>query len=202
MDFEGYDRLLQYAEENGAHIGTLIVSVCMENDLREYESDEPEHGKAGAGAAGVKDYLTKHSAIYGLATVVVHRTPWLRDAAAQAGLLIPNLAAIAVSDTSDGGGEIIGRAAAASRRGPPQRDPDCAVACVVGRYRRASPAGRADARDVRPSLASGGAAGSWTCGATFEQQGSPLSLHFANDGHWNAEGHRIAGEALAQAVGR
>jgi hypothetical protein len=32
----------------------------------------------------------------------------------------------------------------------------------------------------------------------FEQSGSPLKLHFPNDGHWNADGHRIAAHALAR----
>src|SRR5260221_2445803 len=99
-DFHGYDRLLRYAEQNGARIGTLIVGVCMENDLREYGPDEP----APAGLArvpGVKAYLTERSAIYGLAAVAVHRTPWLERAGTRTGLLAPNLAAVAGLDASD-----------------------------------------------------------------------------------------------------
>src|SRR6185503_148031 len=56
VDFDGYDRLREYAEKNGAHIGTLIVSVCMENDLRVYESDDSEPARR-ARVAGLKDYL-------------------------------------------------------------------------------------------------------------------------------------------------
>jgi phospholipase/lecithinase/hemolysin len=34
----------------------------------------------------------------------------------------------------------------------------------------------------------------------FEQSGNPLSYHFANDTHWNKEGHRLAAEALAEVL--
>jgi hypothetical protein len=128
VDFDGYDHLLQYAQKNGARIGTLIVGVCMENDLRVYESDEAEPERL-ARVAGMKEYLTDHSAIYSLATVVVHRTPWLKDAAVRAGLLIPNLEAIAVSDTSE---EAVKSSAGRLRR------------LVAGRRRRDRPTQRSD----------------------------------------------------------
>src|SRR5262249_32286618 len=32
----------------------------------------------------------------------------------------------------------------------------------------------------------------------FEHNGNPLSYYFANDGHWNKEGHRLAAEVLAE----
>jgi hypothetical protein len=32
----------------------------------------------------------------------------------------------------------------------------------------------------------------------LEREGNPMAYHFAYDGHWNAEGHRIAADALAQ----
>jgi hypothetical protein len=34
----------------------------------------------------------------------------------------------------------------------------------------------------------------------FEQSGNPLSYHFAKDGHWNKEGHRLAAEALVEVL--
>jgi hypothetical protein len=34
----------------------------------------------------------------------------------------------------------------------------------------------------------------------FEQSGNPLAYHFANDTHWNKEGHRLAAEALAEVL--
>jgi hypothetical protein len=34
----------------------------------------------------------------------------------------------------------------------------------------------------------------------LEAGGNPLSYHFANDGHWNEAGHRLAAEALSKAL--
>jgi hypothetical protein len=36
----------------------------------------------------------------------------------------------------------------------------------------------------------------------MEIGGNPLSYHFANDGHWNAVGHRLAAEALTEVLKR
>ena len=36
----------------------------------------------------------------------------------------------------------------------------------------------------------------------FERNGNPLGYYFKIDGHWNAEGHRIAAEELAAALAR
>jgi hypothetical protein len=34
----------------------------------------------------------------------------------------------------------------------------------------------------------------------FEAGGQPLQYHFANDGHWNVRGHRVAAQLLADAL--
>ncbi|MDP1908384.1 MAG: hypothetical protein Q8K85_08785, partial [Hyphomicrobium sp.] len=34
----------------------------------------------------------------------------------------------------------------------------------------------------------------------FEAGGTPLIYHFNNDGHWNARGHALAGEAIAKCL--
>ena len=206
VDFDGYDNLVHYAETNGAHIGTLIVSVCMENDLREYEkdaqdvADEPAPSPA-ASLSGVKANLTEHSAIYGLATVAVHRVPWLERAAARAGLVVPNLAAIAVSDAS---GDAVKSSAARLRRLVAARRsvilivPSRSLWAGTDAHRRQ--AARTHETFVRLLRQAGLRV--VDVRAAFERTGNPLGLHFVNDGHWNAEGHRLAADSLVQALGR
>jgi hypothetical protein len=197
-DFDGYDHLIHYAEANRAHIGTLVVSVCMENDLREYGPEEPGQVRV-SNLAGIKNFLTDHSAIYGLATVAIHRTPWLERAATQTGLLSPNLAAIAESDVSEGAVKSSAarlRRLVAGRRAVILIVPSRALWVGTDAHRRL--AARAHDAFVR-ALRQGGLK-VVDVRAAFELQGNPLSLHFAKDGHWTAVGHRIAADALARTI--
>ncbi len=194
-DFDDYDRLIHYAEANGARIGTLVVSVCMENDLREYGLDESGQGEIGSVQAA-KAFLTEHSAVYLLVTTFIHRTPWLERAAARTGLLTPNLDAIAQSDSYE---MALTSSAARLERLVAGRRP---VILIIPS--RALWAGTdAHRRQVRRThdtfvgfLRQAGLTVVDVRDA-FERQGSPLSLHFADDGHWNAAGHRMAAEELA-----
>jgi hypothetical protein len=36
--------------------------------------------------------------------------------------------------------------------------------------------------------------------AAFEATGTPLAMHFAKDGHWNARGHAIAARVLFETL--
>ena len=198
-DFDGYDHLVHYAEANGAHIGTLIVGVCMENDLREYGGDEPGPPRLGT-VDGAKAYLTEHSAVYGLMTVVVHRAPWLERAAAGMGLLSPNLGAIAESDASEDNVKSSAarlRRLVAGRRSVILIVPSRALWVGTDAHRRQV----ARTHDAFVRLLRQAGLKVVDVRAIFEQQGSPLSLHFVNDGHWTAAAHRIAGEVLARTIG-
>ena len=204
-DFDGYDRLIHYAEENGARIGMLVVSVCMENDLREYGVSEPRaaadslsgmSGTSGfSGVPSAKAYLTEHSALYALATTLIHRTPWLERVSARTGLLVPNLAAVAESDVSDSAvvsSAVRLRRLVAGRRAVVLIVPSRALWVGPDSHRRQA------ARTHETFVGLLRQAGLTVVDARepFERQGSPLSLHFASDGHWTAAGHEIAAEAL------
>jgi hypothetical protein len=197
-DFDGYDHLIHYAEANGARIGTLVVSVCMENDLREYGPEEPGQVRLST-LAGVKNFLAEHSAVYGLAAAAIHRTPWLARAAVQTGLLSPNLAAIAESDVSDGAIKSSAarlRRLVAGRRAVILIVPSRALWVGTDAHRRQT--ARAHDAFVRALRQAGLKV--VDVRAAFELQGNPLSLHFANDAHWTAVGHRIAADALARTI--
>ena len=199
-DLDGYDHLVHYAEENGATIGTLIVSVCMENDLRRYEDPEVDPTTA-APLSGVKAYLTEHSAAYLLATTAIHRTPWLEHGAAWLGLLVPNLEGIDESDISDTAVTSSAqrlRRLIAGRRAIVLIVPSRAlwVGAEEGRGRVAH------AHDLFVRLLGEAALPVVDVRETFERQEHPLAFHFANDGHWNPAGHRIAADALAEYIQR
>jgi hypothetical protein len=83
-DFDNYRQLVQYAERQGARIRNLIVGVCMENDLRAYDTAIP--ASRGLGWR-VKHLLTFHSALYRFVTATVHQTPTLRHLAMRLGLM-------------------------------------------------------------------------------------------------------------------
>jgi hypothetical protein len=199
-DFDGYGRLLRYAEAHGARIGTLVVSVCMENDLREYGPDEPEHFVPGR-LSGIKNFLAGHSALYGIAATVIHRSPALERAAARTGLLIPNLAAIAESDASEDAVKSSAERLSsllAGRRAVVLIVPSRALWAGTDAHRRQV----ARTHETFVGLVRNAGLQVVDVREAFEGRGSPLSLHFPSDGHWTAEGHRIAGEALARALER
>jgi hypothetical protein len=197
-DLDGYGRLLRYAESHGARIGTLVVSVCMENDLREYGPDEPGR-TAPRGVPTAKNFLTDHSAVYGLIAAAIHRSPWLERAARRAGLLVPNLEAIAESDASEdavrSSVERL-RALVIGRRAIVLIVPSRALWAGTDAHRRQV----ARTHETFTGLLRQAGLPVVDVRAAFEQRGSPLSLHFPNDGHWTAEGHRIAADALAAAI--
>jgi len=194
-DFDGYDQLIHYAESKGGRIGALIVSVCMENDLREYEQGEPEQ-TALAPMAGAKVFLTEHSAVYGLVSAAIHRTPWLERAAARTGLLIPNLTAIAESDASEDAvisSAVRLRRLVAGRRAVVLIVPSRALWAGTDVHRRQV----ARTHETFVGLLRQAGLTVVDVRERFEREGSPLSLHFKSDGHWTAAAHRIAAEALA-----
>ena len=194
-DLDGYGHLVRYAESHGAHIGTLVVSVCMENDLREYGPDEPER-TALEGVSAVKNFLTDYSAVYGLIAAAVHRSPRIERAASRAGLVVPNLAAIAESDASEdavtSSAERL-RALVSGRRAIVLIVPSRALWAGTDAHRRQV----AQTHETFTGLLRQAGLPVVDVRAAFEQRESPLSLHFASDGHWTAEGHRIAADALA-----
>lgn len=194
-DIDGYAALLAHAQSLGAKVGWAVVAVCMENDLKDEAPSPPEtaHG------FDLKDWLTGHSAAYRLLTTAVHRTPWLKAAAIQAGLIVPNLEGISRNEESP---QAI--AASADRLQALAKQYRLLVVLIPSRALWVG-----DNRAVEDRLHRAFVAALQQRGVEvldlrplMETGGTPLGYHFANDGHWNPSGHRLAGEAISQHLAR
>lgn len=196
-DIDGYAALLTYAEALGAKAGRVVIAVCMENDLHAY-GPRPE-GEPSAGMPAVRDWLAGHSAFYLFALTVIHQTPWLRTLAVKAGLIVPNLEGIAKNDDVP---EVI-KSSADRLQGIAKRY-HALVVLIPSRALWVGPSRAVEDRvhkafgtalrqrgidvlDLRPML---------------EAQGTPLTYHFTNDGHWTPAGHALAAEAISQHLAR
>lgn len=196
-DIDGYAALLAYARTLGAKIGQVVVAVSMETDLRDYGAT-PAVAGSGSGF-DLKSWLARHSAAYVLLTTVVHRTPWLRDAAVRSGLVVPNLEGIARHEDDPA---LV--AAAANRLQALARQYGLLVVLIPSRalwvgdnravedrlhraFVAALQSRDIDVLDLRPF---------------FEAGGAPLGYHFTNDGHWSPRGHRLAADAISRRLAR
>lgn len=189
-DIDGYAALLAYARSLGADIGQVVAAVSMETDIRDYT-------EAPSGGTGfdLKYWLAQSSAAYLLLTTIVHQTPWLRAIAVKLDLIVPNLDGVARLDDSP---EAI-------------RSSADRLQALAGQYRllvvlvpsRALWVG--DGRALEDRMHRAFVAALQQRGVEvldlrplMEADGKPLDYHFANDGHWNARGHRLAAEAISR----
>ncbi|TAJ36656.1 MAG: hypothetical protein EPO55_21100 [Reyranella sp.] len=195
-DLAGYAALLDYAQSLGARIGQVVLAVCLENDLGPYDGGE-ERTEDRTQGPGWKQWLTERSATYLLLTTVIHQTPRLKALAVGVGAIVPNLEGMArnVYDPAviDASADMLQALATRYRllvllipsralwigdsRATEDRIHQALVAALIGRG--------VAVLDLRPPLEAGG---------------TPLVYHFANDGHWNARGHRLAAEAIAMCL--
>jgi len=195
-DLIGYGSLVRYAENNGASIRRLVVGLCMENDLLNYDALEllPSHGRPKAGLGRVKAWLSGSSALYTALTTLIHQRPMIRAWAIRLGLLIDNIDGIRRNRFSE---DVLRMST--ERLARVIDDYDATVLIIPSRglwvgenlavesrvHEELVSRLRAmgiDVIDLRP---------------VFEAAGNPMQFHFDNDGHWNPTGHRMAADALA-----
>lgn len=192
----GYPDLLVYIDRLGGRPGRVVLAICMENDLLGGEDSEaaPEPG----GPEALRYWLERSSAAYLFLATVVHQVPWLRAVAVRLGLITPNLRGISRSPDSDQAIADSVQAVVALAEGR------SLLAVIIpsrglwsGEEREREDrlhrrfvadlmAQGIDVLDLRPAMEAGG---------------RPLSYHFVNDGHWNADGHRLAAVAIAARLG-
>ena len=106
-DIDDFEKVIAYAERNGAKIDRLLLAISMAFNLKNYEK-KAEPSAARRRAPGlmtpVKQYLMTHSASYFLVTSFIHKNETLKKKAIELGLIRPNIEGIAHKAFS---GEII-----------------------------------------------------------------------------------------------
>lgn len=206
-DLEGYVGQLKYAEANGAGVGTIVVGVCMENDILDYaaraqgelRSPETDSRNLSSWLTSVKNKLRDSSAAYFLITSLIHGSPPLRGLAVKLGLIQTVEAGLHTQVFDE---VVIASSVAATENLLRGRG---GVALIIPS--RALWAGtqkqRLEAAKIHDRFVEGlHAAGVNVADprSEMEKTGNPLSFHFRNDGHWNAKGHALAAGLLAGRV--
>ncbi len=199
-DIAGYKALLDYGKSLGAQFGQVVVSVCMENDLRRYDppASAPVVRQQELGViANLKLWLISHSAVYVMLTTVVYRTPRLYALAVRSGLLIPNLEGIS---TNKYDASVI--ESSAKKLQALSKHYDLLVVLIPSRGLWVGPNRVTEDRVHKELLASlvGRGVKVLDLRPLFEASGAPLAYHFVNDGHWNPRGHELAAEAIARCL--
>lgn len=202
-DFNGYEKLIDYAQKKNSIIKNLIIGVCMENDLQNYETSRyievlpPKEmdivEKIKDRFLFLKHTLRMHSAVYNAITSIVKRNVFFRNIALKL-KLISDPKAIYPSRHYDR--QILLRSAdklvSIAQRfhtlvllipsrglwyGDYKKDEDRLHVEFVSLLKQAG----LTVIDLRP---------------IFEASGNPMQYHFQYDGHWNRLGHQKAADIL------
>jgi hypothetical protein len=203
-DIAGYIQLVDYAQKRtGVGISNLVVSVCMENDLRDYYRSNPSAEPVAKVPKKelVRSFLKSHSAVYlALATELqqtesLHRffqaigiarredSEWQMhfnkydEPAIRYSLNLMNHLASGrtrvVALIIPSRGLWIGK----------NRDAEAKVHDLfVSELRKTK---NIEVVDMRP---------------IFEATGNPMQFHFKHDGHWSGTGHQWAAKYLAEQI--
>jgi len=78
-----YKLLVNYARKHGANIKRLVVSICMENDLLNYETTQTNKSALHF----IKSHLTANMATYNMVSTLIHHNDNLRRLAFSLGFI-------------------------------------------------------------------------------------------------------------------
>lgn len=193
-DLLGYARLVGYAEKHGAPVKRLIVGVCMENDLIDYDALEvPGRAAEVKGLRWFKNWLTANSGVYHAVATIAHRHPVLREAAIRSGLIVDNIAGMRRNQFSEA---VLAMSVERLRRLVERYDTIVLVIPSRGLWVGGNEETETQVHERFVALLHEAGMEVVDMRPIFEATGDPMQFHFANDGHWNAKGHATAAEAL------
>ncbi|GAK49308.1 hypothetical protein U14_00529 [Candidatus Moduliflexus flocculans] len=215
-DFNGYEKLIQYAIERGATIKRLIVGICMENDLQNYASRNqngeitvsPSPSQKPSTAAPYYDnvrrnaffrlkiFLGRRSALYNVMISTFHQNPLLNNIAVRYGIIDEYEDGISRIMYSD---EIL-RKSCEKLLALRQKYAISEMVLLLIPSRALWLGGNQEIEAKMhvqfASLLREHGFEVVDLRPVFEASGNPMQYHFQHDGHWNVAGHQKAAEEL------
>lgn len=201
----GYAKLLRYAQSRGAKIRRLVVGICMENDLRDYQDGRCDWDPVVAQSQGqriskkelLRSWLRRHSAFYTAISFSVQRSAACRKVLEQIGVArdVEHL-------TGANSGDETVLVSSRDQVAKLVTGYDALVLIIPSRRlwhgsnmeteRRVHERFVALLREKGLTVVDPKPA--------FERGGKPLDYYFATDPHWNPQGHLVAAEELFRAI--
>lgn len=200
-DFRGYEKLRNYGLRNGAVISNLVIGICMENDLMDYNKPVQTAKQSIGFVRSARRFFKEHSGLYLYLSNELQRHRAIRGVLEKLGIarrvdhpdlfVRNNLSDEAIDSCIDRIKPLIAGTRHAvfviipSRglwMGGNEENEKKIHDSFVGKLKILSP----HVVDMR---------------APMEVGGAPLeTYYFKTDPHWNATGHRLAGEAAAKLI--
>ncbi len=205
----GYQRLVARMP-NGATPAAVVVGLILENDLADYDCKTESLERKAAddqifgtrmGLSDFKQYLIRYSALYSFFTVSLKRVDLVREALIRIGIIKPAIVGdkplyAAPSDRIVAGTirELL------VLRGMFKPTTPFLIALAPSRAEVLK--GNADHKELRELMVEKlRAAGLDTVDLIGALASAPYAkTHFRHDGHWTADGHALAGAAIAKAL--
>lgn len=198
-DLKDYELLVNYTQNNGANIKHLIVSVCMENDLIDYDANNivnKHENEWELSLNYLKHLLTFKMATYNMLISLIQQNDTIRKLAIKLGLSKGNALMGVEKNVYDR--HIIDSSFSQLKK--VINGTDAVILIVPSRGLWIGDNIKTEQKvhaafiallkksnisfvDMKPIL---------------EAAANPLQYHFRKDGHWNESGHAKAAEALAK----
>lgn len=209
-DMDAYVKLLSYAQKNGARIRNLVLAICMENDLRDYDFPAkklPEVNRTKRGKqwflgpdilqSGFRKFLSwlgRNSAAYHAVAALLHQNDFFCRLASKFGWITPNYEGIQRNDYCEK--SIV---SSANKLLALTRAFNAVLVIIPSRGLWVG--NNLDVeRKVHEkfiSLLKESGARIVDLRLVFEKTAQPLSYYFKNDGHLNEKGHLAVATELA-----
>lgn len=195
-DLKGYQKLLAYAEAHGPRVTRLVLGICMENDLRNYQVLFKPRGQPRS-IARLSNWLLRRSALYLAAAENLQKVRFIRRSLERLGLAVDGEQWVnpIVFDEA---------ALAASRdevlRLAQGREIMLLLIPSRGLWLKRDPITERRIHDRFAALLQETGLRIVDLRPRFERDGAPLKFYFKADGHWNTHAHRVAAEELAAAI--